>query len=39
MNLDKSEKITDLTDICYVRQKNQKGLGDAIKCGERHIGG
>ena len=32
-------KITDLADICYVRQKEQKGLGDAIKCGERHIGG
>ena len=32
-------KITDLADICYVRQKDQKGLGDAIKCGERHIGG
>ena len=32
-------KITDLADICYVRQKDQKALGDAIKCGERHIGG
>ena len=32
-------KITDLADICYVRQKDQNGLGDAIKCGERHIGG
>ena len=32
-------KITDLADICYVRQKEQKGLGDAIRCGERHIGG
>ena len=32
-------KITDLADICYVRQKDQKGLGDAIRCGERHIGG
>ena len=39
MNLDKSKKITDLADICYVRQKEQKGLGDAIRCGERHIGG
>ena len=32
-------KITDLADICYVRQKEQKGLGDAIKCGERHLEG
>ena len=31
-------KITDLVDVCYVRQKNQKGLGDAILCAERHIG-
>ena len=32
-------KITDLADICYVRQKEQKGVGDAIKCGERHFEG
>lgn len=38
-DLKKIRKITDLADICYVRQKEQKGLGDAIKCGERHIGG
>ena len=31
-------KITDLVDVCYVRQKNQKGLGDAILCAEKHIG-
>ena len=31
-------KITDLADICYVRQKDLKGLGDAISCAERHIG-
>ncbi len=30
--------ITGLADICYVRQKNQKGLGDAISCAERHVG-
>lgn len=30
-------KITDLADICYVRQKNQKGIGDAIKCSQRHV--
>ena len=29
-------KITDLADICYVRQKDLKGLGDAIACAERH---
>ena len=38
-DLKEIRKITDLADICYVRQKDQKGLGDAIKCGERHIGG
>lgn len=31
-------KITDLVDVCYVRQKNQLGLGDAILQAERHIG-
>ena len=31
-------KITDLADVCYVRQRNLKGLGDAIACAERHIG-
>ena len=31
-------KITDLADICYVRQKNLNGLGDAVKCFERHVG-
>ena len=30
-------KITDLADVCYVRQRNLKGLGDAISCAERHI--
>ena len=38
-DLKKIRKITDLADICYVRQKEQNGLGDAIKCGQRHIGG
>ena len=31
-------KITDLAEVCYVRQKNINGLGDAIACTERHIG-
>lgn len=30
--------ITDLADICYVRQRDIKGLGDAILCSQRHIG-
>ena len=30
--------ITDLADICYVWQKEQNGLGDAIKCGKKHVG-
>ncbi|MCQ2971780.1 MAG: UTP--glucose-1-phosphate uridylyltransferase GalU [archaeon] len=30
--------ITDLADICYVRQKDQKGLGDAIYCAKKHVG-
>ena len=37
-DLKKIRKITDLADICYVRQKNLNGLGDAIKCSERHVG-
>ena len=36
-DLKEIRKITDLADICYVRQKEQNGLGDAIKCGQRHI--
>lgn len=30
-------KVTNLADICYVRQKNLKGLGDAILCAKKHI--
>ncbi|KZX12009.1 UTP--glucose-1-phosphate uridylyltransferase GalU [Methanobrevibacter curvatus] len=30
--------ISKLADIYYVRQKKQKGLGDAISCAEKHIG-
>lgn len=25
-------------DVCYIRQKDQKGWGDAIDCAEKHIG-
>ena len=44
-NADKHEQlqlvknITDLADICYIRQKEQKGLGDAINCAKKHVGG
>ena len=31
-------KVTDLADICYVRQRDIKGLGDAILCAQKHIG-
>lgn len=30
-------KITGLADVCYVRQKDITGLGDAVACAERHI--
>ena len=32
------QDITGLADICYVRQKEQNGLGDAIACAEKHVG-
>lgn len=37
-DLKKIRKITNLADICYVRQKHAKGLGDAIMCSRNHIG-
>jgi UTP--glucose-1-phosphate uridylyltransferase len=33
------EDISDLADIHYIRQKEPKGLGDAVLKAERHIGG
>lgn len=33
------ESISELADIYYVRQKEQKGLGDAIYCARNHVGG
>lgn len=33
------EAISELADIYYVRQKEQKGLGDAIYCARKHIDG
>lgn len=38
LRLKEIRKVTNLADICYVRQKEQKGLGDAIKCAQKHIG-
>jgi UTP--glucose-1-phosphate uridylyltransferase len=36
--LEEVQAITDMADIYYVRQKKQKGLGDAITCAKKHIG-
>jgi len=36
--LEQVQGITDLADIYYVRQKEQKGLGDAIYCAKKHVG-
>ena len=33
------EYISELADIYYVRQKKQRGLGDAISCAKKHIDG
>jgi UTP--glucose-1-phosphate uridylyltransferase len=33
------EAISEMADIYYVRQKQQKGLGDAILCAEKHVDG
>ncbi|MDO5825555.1 MAG: UTP--glucose-1-phosphate uridylyltransferase GalU [Methanosphaera sp.] len=32
------QDITNMADIHYIRQKKQKGLGDAVKCAKKHIG-
>ena len=31
------EYISDLADIHFIRQKKQKGLGDAIYCAKKHV--
>ncbi|MDD6285437.1 MAG: UTP--glucose-1-phosphate uridylyltransferase GalU [Methanosphaera sp.] len=36
--LEEVQSITDMADIYYVRQKRQKGLGDAVSCAKKHIG-
>ena len=38
-NLEEIEAISEMADIYYVRQKKQKGLGDAILCAQKHIDG
>lgn len=38
-NLVEVEAISEMADIYYVRQKQQRGLGDAILCAEKHIDG
>lgn len=32
------EYVSDLADIHFIRQKKQKGLGDAIYCAKKHVG-
>jgi len=36
--LDRVRSIADLADIHYVRQKERKGLGDAIQYAHKHVG-
>ena len=36
--LEASERLSDLADIHYIRQKEQRGLGDAVLCAKQHIG-
>jgi len=36
--LKKVRNISNLVDIHYIRQKEQKGLGNAIYCAKKHIG-
>lgn len=37
--LEKVQDIASLADIHYIRQKEPKGLGDAILTAEKHVGG
>ena len=36
--LEEVKEITDLADIHFIRQKKQKGLGDAIHWAKKHVG-
>ena len=38
-NLHEIEAISEMADIYYVRQKKQRGLGDAILCAKKHVDG
>jgi len=38
-NLHEIEAISVMADIYYVRQKKQRGLGDAISCAKKHVDG
>ena len=35
--LEKLQRIEDLADLFYLRQKEQKGLGDAVLCAENYV--
>ena len=37
--LQEMEKISDMADIHYIRQKEQRGLADAIACAKKHVEG
>ena len=36
--LAQSERLADLANIHFIRQKEQKGLGDAVLCAKQHVG-
>ncbi len=36
--LAESEELADLANIHFIRQKEQKGLGDAVLCAKQHVG-
>jgi UTP--glucose-1-phosphate uridylyltransferase len=38
-DLHEIEAISEMADIYYVRQKKQRGLGDAISCAKKHVDG
>ena len=36
--LETSERLSNLANIHYIRQKEQRGLGDAVLCAKQHVG-
>ena len=36
--LEASERLSNLANIHYIRQKEQRGLGDAVLCAKQHVG-